>query len=111
MSEYQNTHDDDVPRFEPWLGMIAGSVLPLGAAVYFPKAFPLLMVATVLLFVGGLVMLRVQGIRRTREQNRTRPTVRPTIQATEESLAHKPTEIHGAIRPIAPTAQFQSEDR
>ena len=91
MSEYQNTHDDDVPRFEPWLGMIAGSVLPLGAAVYLPSAFPVLMVLTVLLFVSGLIMLRLQTVRRAREQNRAQSTIRPEV------------------RP--PMAQLQVEDR
>ena len=91
MSEYQNTHDDDVPRFEPWLGMIAASVLPLGAAVYLPSAFPVLMVLTVLLFVSGLIMLRLQTVRRAREQNRAQSTIRPEV------------------RP--PMAQLQVEDR
>jgi hypothetical protein len=110
MSEYQNTHDDDLPRFEPWLGMVACSVLPIGAAVYLPKAFPLLMVLTVLLFAGGLIMLRVQSVRRAREPNRTQ-MARPKVQPTEESLVHEPTEMHGAKRSLAPTAQLQSEDR
>ena len=113
MSEYQDTHDnDDSPRFEPWLGMVAGSVLPVGAAFYLPKAFSApLMVATVLLFVGGLIMLRVQSVRRAREQNRTQPMERSTVQPTEESLVHGPTEMHGAKRSLAPTAQLQSEER
>lgn len=73
MSEYRDTHDHDDPRFEPWLGMVAGSLLPLGAAVFLPNAFPFFMVLTVLLFVGGVIVLRVQTVRRAREQNRTQP--------------------------------------
>ena len=111
MSVYRDTHEDDVPRFEPWLGMIAGSVLTMCAAVYLPKAFPLLMVATVLLFVGGLIMLRVQSVRRAREQTRTQPSERPTARATERSLAPEPTEMHGATRPLASKTQLQLEDR
>ena len=111
MSEYQNTHDDDVPRFEPWLGMIAGSVLPLGAAVYLPSAFPVLMILTVLLFVSGLIMLRLQTVRRAREQNRTQSRIRPEVRPTDESLAHEPSEMHGLKRPLAPMAQLHSEER
>ena len=111
MSEYQNTHDDGIPRFEPWLGMIAGAVLPLGAAFFFPKAFPLLLVITVLLFVGGLIMLRVQSVRRARDRNRARPMPRPTGQPTDELLVHAPTEMPRARGSLAPTVQFQSEDR
>lgn len=111
MSEYRDTHEDDIPRFEPWLGMIASSALPMGAAIYFPNAFPLLMVATVLLFVGGLIMLRVQTARRAREQNPTQPMERPTVQATKESLVHEPTKMSGAKRSLAPTGQLQVEDR
>ena len=37
MSNYQNPHDDNTPRFEPWLGAIATSFLPWGAAFYLPK--------------------------------------------------------------------------
>jgi hypothetical protein len=75
--------------------MIAASVLPIGAAIKFPKAFPFLMVVTVLLFVGGLVMLRMQSVRRARERNRTHPIERPAVQST----------------PLAASAQFQPEDR
>jgi hypothetical protein len=113
MSEYRNTHDnDDSPRFEPWLGMVAGSVLPVGAAFYLPSAFSApLMIASVLLFVGGLIMLRIQSVRRARKQNPTQPTARPTVQATEESLVHEPTERYGTKRSLAPTSQLQVEDR
>jgi len=111
MSEYQNTHDDGVPRFEPWLGMIGGSVLPLGAAVYLPSAFPVLMILTVLLFVSGLIMLRLQTVRRAREQNRTQSRIRPEVRPTDESLAHEPSGMHGLKRPLAPMAQLHSEER
>ena len=111
MSEYQNTHDDDAPRFEPWLGMIAGSVLPLGAAVYLPSAFPVLMILTVLLFVSGLIMLRLQTVRRAREQNRMQSRIRPEVRPTDESLAHEPSGMHGLKRPLAPMAQLHSEER
>ena len=112
MSEYQSTHDDDNPRFEAWLAMVASSVLPVVAAFYVPKTFAApLMVLTVLLFVAGLIMLRLQSARRAREQNRTQRVLRPTVQATEAPLVHEATEIHGEKRPFVPTAQLQVEDR
>ena len=88
MSEYQNTHYNDDPRFEPWLGVIASSVLPLVAGFLFPAALGAsVVVLSVLLFVTGLIMLRLQTIRRAREQNR------------------------GAKPPLVPMAQLQLEDR
>jgi hypothetical protein len=29
MSNYQNPHDDDIPRFERWLGVTASAVGPV----------------------------------------------------------------------------------
>ena len=76
MSDYQNPHDDDNPRFEPWLGAIASSFLPWVAAFYLPKAF-VVPLATVsgLLFMAGLVMLRIQTVREKRERQ-LQPDVR-----------------------------------
>ena len=112
MSEYQNTHDDGNPRFEPWLGMIAGSVLPILAAFYVPTALAApLMVLTVLLFVGGLFMLRLQSARRAREQDRPQPRMRRTVQAIEGSLVDDATMTDKRNRPLEPTAQLQGEDR
>ena len=68
MSDYQNPHDDN-PRFEPWLGAIASSFLPWGAAFYLPKAFVVpLAIVSGLLFAAGLVMLRIQTVREKRER-------------------------------------------
>ena len=69
MSDYQNPHDHNTPRFEPWLGAIASSFLPWGAAFYLPKAF-VVPLATVsgLLFAAGLVLLRIQTVRQARER-------------------------------------------
>lgn len=72
MSNYENTHDDDTPRFEPWLATIASSFVPVAAAFYLPKAFSaLLLTTTALLFGAGLIMLKVQTTRRSRERNRS----------------------------------------
>jgi hypothetical protein len=71
MSDYENPHDDDSPRFEPWLATIVSSFLPVAAAFYLPKDLSaLLLTATVVLFAAGLIMLRVQTARRARERNR-----------------------------------------
>ena len=91
--------------------MIAGSVLPLGAAVYLPSAFPVLMILTVLLFVSGLIMLRLQTVRRAREQKRTQSRKRPEVRPTDESPLHEPGEMHGLKRSRSPMAQLQVEDR
>ncbi len=75
MSEYKNSHnqhgDDDGPGSEPWLGVMATSIVPLviAANVHGRYLVPLV-VATVTLFLAGLVMLRFQTIRRRRERGR-----------------------------------------
>jgi len=112
MSEFQNTHDEDNPRFEPWLAMVASSVLPILAAFYVPKRFAAaLTVLTVLLFVGGLVMLRLQSARRARERNGTQLASQPTVRATEAPLVHDATEIHREKSRRVSNAQLQLEDR
>jgi len=69
MAEYKNSHyqngDDDGPRSEPWLGVMATSIVPLviAANVHGRYLVPLV-VATIGLFVAGLVMLRRQTTRR-----------------------------------------------
>lgn len=69
MSKSQASHDEDIPRFEPWLGVLFASLLPVMVALFVPHAFAApLIVMTVLLFVAGLVMLRVQSQRRARER-------------------------------------------
>lgn len=69
MSKYQASHDEDIPRFEPWLGVLFASLLPVIVALFVPHAFVVpLIVTTLLLFVAGLVMLRFQSQRRRREQ-------------------------------------------
>ncbi len=69
MPKSQASHDEDIPRFEPWLGVLFASLLPVIVALFVPHAFAVpLIVMTVLLFVAGLVMLRVQSQRRARER-------------------------------------------
>jgi hypothetical protein len=68
MSKSQASHDDDIPRFEPWLGVLSSSLMPVFVALFVPHAFaPPLIALTVLLFVAGLVMLRIQSQRRASE--------------------------------------------
>lgn len=69
MSKYQSSHDEDIPRFEPWLGVLFASLVPVILALFVPHAFAVPLIAmTVLLFVAGLVMLRLQSRRHTRER-------------------------------------------
>lgn len=69
MSTSHASHDEDIPRFEPWLGVLFTSLVPVIVALFVPHTFAVpLIVMTVLLFVGGLVMLRVQSQRHARER-------------------------------------------
>lgn len=64
MAEYENSHDD-TPRFEPWLAVLAASVVPEFVALYLPAQFFIpAILTTVALFSTGLVMLRRQTLRR-----------------------------------------------
>ena len=72
MSEYKNSHyqngDDDGPRSEPWLGVMASSIVPLVVAANVHGRYLLpLVVVTVALFLAGIVMLRRQTTRRRTE--------------------------------------------
>jgi hypothetical protein len=62
MSEYENANDD-IPRFEPWLGVMSSAVVPALLTVYVPSRFLVPLIAvTVGLFAAGLVMLRRQQV-------------------------------------------------
>ena len=72
MSEYKNSHyqngDDDGPRSESWLGVMASSIVPLVIAANVHGRYLLpLVVVTVALFLAGIVMLRRQTTRRRTE--------------------------------------------
>jgi hypothetical protein len=93
MSEYQNTHDDDGPRFEAWLGVSAGSLVPVIVALFAPPAFLVPLIATTaLLFAAGLIMLRRQTAHRTRESGRA-PV--PSATSGAPSFDHERVEIDG----------------
>lgn len=64
MSEYQNHHEEDIPRFEPWLAVMACSLLPVSLALFLPALMIPLITMTVVLFAAGLAMLRAQSSRR-----------------------------------------------
>ena len=69
MSEYENSHED-IPRFEPWLGVMLSAVVPALGTVYAPSAFLVpLIVATAALFVGSLIMLRRQTLAAARARS------------------------------------------
>jgi hypothetical protein len=57
------TLNTDVPRFEPWLGVMGSSFVPAAASVFLPSTFLIpLIVLTVLLFGASLSMLWRQSI-------------------------------------------------
>lgn len=51
---------DDVPRYEPWLGVMSASFVTVIAALFLPSLLVPLLVLTAILFVTSLVMLRRQ---------------------------------------------------
>jgi len=57
-------HSDDIPRFEPWLGVMMTSVVPVAASMYLPRVLVPLLALSAALFAAGLIMLRVQTSRR-----------------------------------------------
>ena len=84
MSQHHVSHDhDDIPRFEPWLGVMASSLVPAAVAIALPRALAVLLVAcTVLLFVTGIAMLVLQSRRRARERGGLEPSGRRTNSAS-----------------------------
>jgi hypothetical protein len=62
-------HDDDIPRMEPWLGMVMASFLPVLIAFLVPRTYmAALLVASGVLFVAAMVMLiGQQGRKRRRD--------------------------------------------
>ena len=83
MAEYENSHDD-APKFEPWLAVMASSVVPEFVALYLPPQFFVpAIVTTVALFVTGLVMLRRQT--RRGRLTETRATSRPLVRPVEHA--------------------------
>jgi hypothetical protein len=61
MSDQYKDPEYDVPRYEPWLGVMASCVVPAVASVYLPPTFLIPMIAlTVALFATGMMMLRRQ---------------------------------------------------
>jgi ferric-dicitrate binding protein FerR (iron transport regulator) len=88
MSEFKNSHDqndyDDGPRSEPWLGVMASSIVPLViAANVHGRYLAALSVAALVLFLAGLVMLRRQTVQRRRERRRTEPGARSSARASD----------------------------
>ena len=69
VSNHLHLHDEDVPRFEPWLGVMASSVVPVVIALYAHSRFLIpLIIATAVLFLTSLLMLRRQTVRRGRRR-------------------------------------------
>lgn len=83
MSRYDNS-DNDLPRFEPWLGVMASSLLPALVALFLPTQLAVLFIAaTVGLFVAGLVMLRRQTIRRRLDHAHTPHAQQPVSRTLD----------------------------
>ena len=61
---HAENHHDDIPRFEPWLGVMMTSVVPVAASMYLPRFLVPLLALGAALFAAGLVMLRLQSSRR-----------------------------------------------
>lgn len=94
MSNHPQSHDDDVPRFEPWLGVMASSVVPVVVALYVHSRYLVpLIVATVVLFLFSLVMLRRQTVRR-RLERRERPL--PGVRSSGGSADGEALQMEGA---------------
>jgi hypothetical protein len=94
MSNHPHSHDDDVPRFEPWLGVMASSVVPVIVGLYVHSRYLVpLIVATVALFLFSLVMLRRQTVRR-RLERRERPL--PGARSSGGSVDGEAIEMQGA---------------
>ena len=82
MSQYENSHDD-TPAFEPWLVVLGSSIVPEIVATQLPPQFFVpAIVATVTLFVTGLVMLRRQTVRRREIASRMPSLARPVAPTT-----------------------------
>lgn len=74
MSAYPDVHDDGIPRFEPWLRVMASAFIPVFLALFVHSRFQLpLIVATAALFLAGLVMLRRQTIQRRVDRASRKP--------------------------------------
>ena len=64
MSAHKNSNED-IPRLEPWLAVLASSMLPVLAGLFLSSSLVVpAVVLSVLLFATGLVMLRRQTSQR-----------------------------------------------
>jgi MFS superfamily sulfate permease-like transporter len=68
-NSHETSTDAGIPRYEPWLGMTAGSLVPIIAIFMLPQAFMWPMIALGALLLGaGLVMLvrQERGVKQAR---------------------------------------------
>jgi hypothetical protein len=94
VSNYENSHDDDNPRYEPWLGVMASAFVPVTAALYLPPSYLTALIGiAAALFAAGLVMLRRQTSRRARDSRDVRP---PSAGSRGRSRDRVPPEMEGA---------------
>ena len=105
MSNHQHADDDDIPRFEPWLGVTASSLIPAVIALYASRVLIPSIVATVALFLTGMLMLRRQTVASSRaaEPSGARSTIRRALGRHRWIRTSQYVGAHRARRPNTPT--------
>ena len=65
MSNFENHHDDDIPRFEPWIGVMGSAAIPVIISLFVAAQYLMPLFATsAVLFAASLWMLRRQSVQR-----------------------------------------------
>jgi hypothetical protein len=94
MSNHQHSPNEDIPRFEPWLAVMGSSLFPPLIALFVDHRFLIpSIVATVVLFLAGVLMLRRQTVWRRLEQQK-RPL--PGARSVARSFDGEAFEMEGA---------------
>lgn len=65
--EHSRPVEEDVPRFDPWLGVLLSCLVPAGIGIALPSLFVPCTVTAAILFVVSMVMLKMQSRRRDPE--------------------------------------------
>ena len=94
MSNHPHSHDAHIPRFEPWLGVMASSAVPAVITLFVHSRFLMpLIAATVVLFLASLLMLRRQTVRASRDR---RKVPLPDTRSVARSFDGEALEMEGA---------------
>ena len=89
MSNSQNPHDHDSPRFEPWIGVIGLSIVPVVVGVNVSAIVIPMIALSVILFAASLVMLWRQNKRRSLNTPPAPPGISTSSVTTENTLPLK----------------------